>query len=338
MNNGDSVINYYNTLLLGRWKKANSDLNKLYNFALTKPDKRVSADAMYDSQLISGENDIQKLLFAAERYWESEMDIKLYNGVSFDECVLLMNDCFERILLKAEKEDPANVSMYSIRFGTMLYTLEHPNMACTYYLKALNPSTSHELQYLVFETICMLSLKYDLATAQAAAYEQLDHCLEHVTVSVDETSSFYQQTIDILLFSVLILLATKGHPRSIAKQLSLYSLWMSKPKNYFTVELTQNTFQQLSNEKTADNLFKCCVVVDKSIEGDMKGMLAYNRVRILFKFVTCVLRHKVVETAYSVFQLTEKQLVDLVPEEHRELFLYVCSNVHIEHDNMNTHQ
>ena len=35
-------------------------------------------------------------------------------------------------------------------------------MACTYYLKALEPKTPYELQYLVFETICMLSLKYGL--------------------------------------------------------------------------------------------------------------------------------------------------------------------------------
>ena len=161
-NVSDSVINYYNTILLGRWKKANVDINRLYNIALTHGDKRVSADAMYDSQTITGENDIQKLMFAAERYWESEMDIKLYNGVSFDECVLLMNDCFERILQKVEKDDRNNLSMYQIRFGTMLYTLDHPNMACTYYLKALNPTTSYELQYLIFETVCMLSSKYGL--------------------------------------------------------------------------------------------------------------------------------------------------------------------------------
>ena len=29
-------------------------------------------------------------------------------------------------------------------------------------------------------------------------------------------------------------------------------------------------------------------------------------------------------------KLTEKQLVDLIPEEHRELFLYVCSRIHID--------
>ncbi|EKE40813.1 hypothetical protein ENUP19_0257G0089 [Entamoeba nuttalli] len=329
----DSVINYYNTILLGRWKKTNSDINKLYNYALTHPDKRVSADAMYDAQMISGECDIQKLLFAAERYWESEMDIKLYNGVSFDECILLMNDCFEKILEKAEKEDPTNISMYSIRFGTMLYTLEHPNMACTYYLKALVPSTSYELQYLVFETICMLSVKYELSTAQTAAFEQLKKCLEHVNVSDDETTSFYQQTIDILLFSILILLSTNGHPNAIAEQFNLYCTWMAKPRNQFKVTVTQNTFQSYNNSITPDQLFKTCVVLDKAIESDMKGMINYNRVRILFKFIVSILKVKSYDNLFSTFELTEKQLVDLIPEEHRELFLYVCSKIHILRQN-----
>ncbi|ELP94168.1 hypothetical protein EIN_185750 [Entamoeba invadens IP1] len=327
----DSIINYYNTILLGRWKKTNADVSKLYTYALTHPDKRVSADSMYDATILSGEADIQKLLFAAERYWESEMDIKLYNGVSFDECVLLMNDCFERILDKAEKEDPENISMYSIRFGTMLYTLEHPNMACTYYLKALVPSTSYELQYLVFETICMLSLKYELTTAQAASYQQLNKCIEQYYENNDE--SLYQQTCDILLFSVLILLATNGHPTPIAEQFTLYSKWMAKPRNLFKVSVV-STFQSYNDSNTPDQIFKTCVVIDKSIDSDMKGMINYNRVRIFFKFILSVLKLKSFPSLFAVFELTEKQLVDLVPEEHRELFLYVCSKVHITYENM----
>ena len=331
--NKDIITKYYEQILAGKWKKTNTDVSKLYNYALKHTDKRESADAMYDAQMISGENDIQKLLFAAERYWESEMDIKLYNGVSFDECVLLMNDCFERILAKAAEEDPSNVSMYSIRFGTMLYTLEHPNMACTYYLKALVPSTSYELQYLVFETICMLSVKYDLITAQNAAFEQLRTCLQSININKNEEESFQQQTINVLLFSLLILLVTNGDTANIAEQFKLYSEWMSKPKCCFKVNVTHNTFSSYQENDDLDSIFKGLVKgIENLEEGDMRSMINYNRVRVLFKFVVSVLKVKVFDKLFDTFLLTERQLIDLIPEEHRELFLYVCSKVHIERE------
>ena len=94
----DDIVSSYTNILTSKWKKSTADLARLCSVALESTDKRVSADAMYDSQVLANECDVQKLLFAAERYWESEMEVKLYNGVSFDECVLLMNDCFERIL------------------------------------------------------------------------------------------------------------------------------------------------------------------------------------------------------------------------------------------------
>ena len=116
----------------------------------------------------------------------------------------------------------------------------------------------------------------------------------------------------------------------IAKQFTTYALWMARPNNLFTVQVDQNVFQSFSGQLKPDQVFLTCV--EENIGNDMKAMIAFNRVRILFKFTLAVLKMKVCEALFPVFELTERQLVDVIPEQHRELFLYVCSQVHLEHE------
>ena len=69
----------------------------------------------------------------------------------------------------------------------------------------------------------MLSVKYDLITVQNAAFEQLRTCLQSININKNEEESFQQQTINVLLFSLLILLVTNGDTGNIANQFMLYS-------------------------------------------------------------------------------------------------------------------
>ena len=85
-----------------------------------------------------------------------------------------------------------------------------------------------------------------------------------------------------------------------------------------------------SSSSSIHSEFKLCVVLEKGIESDMKSMITYNRVRVFFKFVLSIIKMKSYDELFSVFELTEKQLIDLISEEHRELFLYVCAKARIE--------
>ena len=85
----------------------------------------------------------------------------------------------------------------------------------------------------------------ELTTAQSVAFEELQSCLDSGKSNGSE-QSFYQETIDILLFSILILLATNSNNsnvKAIANQFNCYVDWMSKPKDLFKVEINQSTFQ-----------------------------------------------------------------------------------------------